>query len=43
MAWLGGGKKEEGDRKALRLGTLAPVQDLDPRRTREERPAPSWC
>jgi ABC-type transport system substrate-binding protein len=35
MAWFGGGKKKEAEKKVLRVGTLTPVQDLDPRRTQE--------
>jgi ABC-type transport system substrate-binding protein len=35
MAWFGGGKKKEGEKKVLRVGTLSAVQDLDPRKTQE--------
>lgn len=35
MAWFGGGKKKETEKKVLRVGTLSAVQDLDPRRTQE--------
>jgi ABC-type transport system substrate-binding protein len=34
MAWFGGGKKK-ADKKVLRVGTLAPVHELDPRRTQD--------
>src|SRR6185503_5803246 len=36
MAWFGGGgKKKETAKKVLRVGTLTPVGELDPRRTQE--------
>ena len=35
MAWFGGGKKKETEKKVLRVGMLGTVHDLDPRRTQE--------
>jgi ABC-type transport system substrate-binding protein len=35
MAWFGSRRKREGPKKVLRVGLIAPVQSLDPRKTQD--------